>query len=185
MIRRFPQQFRWTGSAFEPRDAGALAKCQVYYKADCEYRIAEVERESEVARSRYFAMVQAGWRNTPETFSGWWPTQDVFRYWCLTHTQFRETVIWELFKEDDKQGFRRASSEMRRHAALRGQHLEQRYYRVEESGGALLQHFALTQRPGAMSASEFYTSTEEVIHVICRLLGVTEEQLEAMSKVAA
>ena len=157
-----PLKFRWDGHAMIPL-APALAASQ--YTAEEVYHLEVLEERSANSHNHYFAAINEGWQNLPETLALQFPTPEHLRKFLLIRTGYR----------DERTIAAASKAEAQRIAAFIRPMDEFAIVTVHEATVSVFT--AKSQSARAQGKKEFHASKDAVLDELAALIGIERQGL--------
>jgi hypothetical protein len=163
--------FSWEGDLFRPLKRFQKA-CDAEFVIGEVYTLEEVKGRSQVSHNHYFAALNNGWMNLPETVAERFPTSEHLRKWCLIKAGFH----------DQRSIVAASKAEAQRVAAFIKPIDEFAIVVVTECNVTV--YTAKSQSKKAMGAADFQKSKSAVLDLIDDLLGLSSGETERQGETA-
>jgi hypothetical protein len=163
--------FSWEGDLFRPLKRFQKA-CDAEFVIGEVYTLEEVKGRSQVSHNHYFAALNNGWMNLPETVAERFPTSEHLRKWCLIKAGFH----------DQRSIVAASKAEAQRVAAFIKPIDEFAIVVVSEC--TVTVYTAKSQSKKAMGAADFQKSKSAVLDLIDDLLGLSSGETERQGETA-
>lgn len=154
----------WSGDSFVPL-ARFRRQCDTEFVVGERYRLTTMEERSEKSHRAYFAAVNEGWANLPESAGDQFPTSEHLRKFALIRCGFA----------DERQIVCSSGAEALRLAAFIKP--MDTYAVVQARGAVVTVWTAKSQSQRAMGKQEFMRSQEAVREFIASMIGVSGDEL--------
>lgn len=159
-----PLRFRWSGEAMTPLQPGAAAR--QFEKGEW-YTLEVREERSTASHNQFFAALNEGWQNLPETMADRFPSADHLRKWLLIRTGYRDEVTYVAASK----------AEAPRLAAFI-RPLDD-FAVVTVSEATVTVYRAKSQSVRAMGKAEFQRSKDAVLGLLAEMIGTDRKALDA------
>jgi hypothetical protein len=163
--------YTWEGDLFRPLKRFQKA-CDAEFVIGEVYTLEEVKGRSQVSHNHYFAALNNGWMNLPETVAERFPTSEHLRKWCLIKAGFH----------DQRSIVAASKAEAQRVAAFIKPIDEFAIVVVTEC--TVTVYTAKSQSKKAMGAADFQKSKSAVLDLIDDLLSVSRGETEKQGETA-
>lgn len=127
---------------------------QRQYTLDGEYVLDELDERSEASHRQYFAAINDGFRNLPESVAANFSSAEHLRAWCLIECGYHEERIIDCESE----------REAKRYATFI--RIEKLHARLKRREDKLVVQYPRSQAYGAMNKHEFEKSKRDVLELI-------------------
>lgn len=144
--------------------------CARQFHEDEEYVLVILETRSRASHNHYFACVEEGFKNLPETIAARWQEADHLRKWTLIECGWCHE---QEFKFDSTRQAKDAAAQF---VAFCRMH--DTYVRVHVSGKTLIVRSAKSQAAKAMGKDAFEKSKKDVLDMIEHMIGVAKGTLD-------
>lgn len=155
---------RWTGDSFTPLNGWWQKESDRLFVVGEVYRMAAEDEHSDAARGAFFATVRELWKNLPENLSATYSSPDALRKRALIKTGWadRKAVVFDTDEAAIK-------------AAALVKTMDD-FAVVTQVMGIVTVYTAKSQSKKTMKKEEFNRSSEDVLRVLSKLIGVSTDQ---------